>query len=989
MVRVPWQPASDSQRVSIQECGYDLLGLHVCDIQTDPQLGDVATVVIETFLSGLALCSGSSPSVSMHTVASSCVSGLCLAIAQLPTATVLCEAKLMPAIQRLLSTAHLKAAPALALQLVDAIVRSSAVLSALHRDSVDALYPLLLDICCAADADGGYPGLAAVAFQCMATLFLQAEIDGPSRSNFFKRILRPQLAEAISSRFSVAGMVSIMAQSALDILSRCALEHCSPTPADEATLLTGDSVVSKLVWAIGDACILSLESCPFRWQRIVMRRPSGQLVWLAQLQNAPLSAIPLLDSSSVQQRDAIMHALEGLHLPEELLSHLEDVPEEEVGSAGSSSLRSGSWDLPVPVLKEAQQQRRPTPEPQRPLQHPSPLSPLSTSKSSIPSSPASSRRNRAAGSKPEHSLSISTQALALFSPVEDPSPLDIPPPSLTELMAEPQSPMQAISFGGPSIEPVGSVGSGESPGSAARMKVDVSVFYPPLPSYDNALTLSGEASGRSPSLLPSVDQQLAELGATVHGGKLSLDAQLLLHAAHDPSAASGLVSGEGTSPRPKPERAVVIQASVVRSPEKRSSKRQLLVQPIQTSPSGAPTEPRTESEGGEVKEVSRLSPSVSAAPSPSASERRELLMRQHKRMSADSGLVGAPTDPQGLNQAGRWSLRHRSADRHGVASPHVIGSNRAYATIPGIVSAPTTPQTNSSPQARRLSAGAASQIPENSTLPPSLLFSQLQHGSNDAVDLSRSNILEKNPHRPLRGGEALDRAIAVLDRIFGFETHKIGVLYIGEGQTSQEDILGNRSGSGTYNRFLRRLGSLVPLKEELSKGLYTAGLDRISNADGEYSICWSDPLMQVMFHVVTLMPSTVETDPNFTNKKRHIGNDFVHIVWTESERPYTLETLPGQFNTVAVVVYPLGSDLYRIEVISKLSDEYNRLGGPVSVAKPVTVSEASLCDLVRLTALSYNNLCKMQGFHEKQRPNMLNSEERLRQIKIIAERFCA
>jgi tuberous sclerosis protein 2 len=43
-----------------------------------------------------------------------------------------------------------------------------------------------------------------------------------------------------------------------------------------------------------------------------------------------------------------------------------------------------------------------------------------------------------------------------------------------------------------------------------------------------------------------------------------------------------------------------------------------------------------------------------------------------------------------------------------------------------------------------------------------------------------------------------------------------------------------------------------------------------------------DDISHVMFHVATMMPSD-EADPNFNNKRRHIGNDFVVILWTENE----------------------------------------------------------------------------------------------------------
>jgi len=49
-------------------------------------------------------------------------------------------------------------------------------------------------------------------------------------------------------------------------------------------------------------------------------------------------------------------------------------------------------------------------------------------------------------------------------------------------------------------------------------------------------------------------------------------------------------------------------------------------------------------------------------------------------------------------------------------------------------------------------------------------------------------------------------------------------------------------------------------------------------------------LFQVVFHVATLMP-TKETDPSCNNKKLHIGNDYVTIVFNESGQEYNMQCI--------------------------------------------------------------------------------------------------
>jgi len=171
------------------------------------------------------------------------------------------------------------------------------------------------------------------------------------------------------------------------------------------------------------------------------------------------------------------------------------------------------------------------------------------------------------------------------------------------------------------------------------------------------------------------------------------------------------------------------------------------------------------------------------------------------------------------------------------------------------------------------------QSQESPSIHPSFVFLQLQ----------QIPFMDAKP-KQLKMGEALERALSVLDKTLTVETHKIGVLFIDEGQTKQEEILSNTHGSPRYLKFLRNLGKTIQLKN-LKIGEYTGGLDRHSvDQDGEFALRWNDDVTQVMFHVVTFMPN-IPSDPHFTNKKRHIGNDYVHIVWSESNQPYDPETI--------------------------------------------------------------------------------------------------
>lgn len=149
--------------------------------------------------------------------------------------------------------------------------------------------------------------------------------------------------------------------------------------------------------------------------------------------------------------------------------------------------------------------------------------------------------------------------------------------------------------------------------------------------------------------------------------------------------------------------------------------------------------------------------------------------------------------------------------------------------------------------------------------------------------------------------DAVDRAIKMFDRNSTVDGHKIGVIYIGEGQTDEAQILANTIGSPDYLELLRGLGSLIKLK---GAPFNTQGLDRSADVDGKYTYCWRDRVTEIVFHVTTQMPTDLEHDPRCNNKKRHIGNDFVNIVFNDSGRPFRFDTFPSQFNYVYIIVTP-------------------------------------------------------------------------------------
>ena len=169
---------------------------------------------------------------------------------------------------------------------------------------------------------------------------------------------------------------------------------------------------------------------------------------------------------------------------------------------------------------------------------------------------------------------------------------------------------------------------------------------------------------------------------------------------------------------------------------------------------------------------------------------------------------------------------------------------------------------------------------------------------------------DKRPHIHLvNKTEQLVRELKHLDTQKGRETHKIAVIYVAEGQEDKISILSNTSGSELFEEFVAGLGWEVEL--ETHSG-FMGGLSRNRAVTGETAPYYATSFLEIMYHVSTRMPSTSEE--SMLQKTRHLGNDEIHIVWTEHWRDYRRGIIPTEFCDVLIVIYPLNNNLYRIQV---------------------------------------------------------------------------
>ncbi|GAM19208.1 hypothetical protein SAMD00019534_023830 [Acytostelium subglobosum LB1] len=248
-------------------------------------------------------------------------------------------------------------------------------------------------------------------------------------------------------------------------------------------------------------------------------------------------------------------------------------------------------------------------------------------------------------------------------------------------------------------------------------------------------------------------------------------------------------------------------------------------------------------------------------------------------------------------------------------------------------------------------------------LDPSVVFYHLHQFSGDIT-------------MEIKTGHTFERALSVLDHTFCSETYKIGLIYVGTNQKTEEEFLANTKGSPRYQQFLNGLGEKVRISERID--VYPGGLDRNGKSDGDVTIHWRDRISQIVFHVTTMMPNH-DNDKMFTNKKRHIGNDYVNIIFSDSGDDFNPQLISGQFNFVTIVIHPMDIGWYRVEIKKKKEIP---LFGPIHNVQ--IVSERSIASLVIQTAINAN---LMSMLYDGKTEFISNLEERLRQIKTIKERF--
>uniref|UniRef100_A0A674GVD0 Rap1 GTPase-activating protein 1 n=1 Tax=Taeniopygia guttata TaxID=59729 RepID=A0A674GVD0_TAEGU len=167
--------------------------------------------------------------------------------------------------------------------------------------------------------------------------------------------------------------------------------------------------------------------------------------------------------------------------------------------------------------------------------------------------------------------------------------------------------------------------------------------------------------------------------------------------------------------------------------------------------------------------------------------------------------------------------------------------------------------------------------------------------------------------------------------IVAFDEHvisnnfKFGVIYQKPGQTTEEEVFSNTVESQGFLEFLDFLGDKIQLQD--FRG-FRGGLDVTRGQTGTESVYTNFRGKEIMFHVSTKLPFT---EGDSQQRKRHIGNDIVAIIFQDESTPFVPDMIASNFLHAYVVVQlthsTTGDTLYKVSVTAR--DDVPFFGPPL------------------------------------------------------------
>ncbi|KAL9191186.1 hypothetical protein ACHAXT_000892 [Thalassiosira profunda] len=253
--------------------------------------------------------------------------------------------------------------------------------------------------------------------------------------------------------------------------------------------------------------------------------------------------------------------------------------------------------------------------------------------------------------------------------------------------------------------------------------------------------------------------------------------------------------------------------------------------------------------------------------------------------------------------------------------------------------------------------------------------------------------------KPYAVSPNFNRAMTILDRVTPFQTHRIALFYGGTHGTKRsarggkadskngkdgDKFLTSTQASTDFWQFSRELGDLVPVRH---LKYFSGGLDTSESvSDGEFAFVWfgcqggsyelNDPILvdsMVVFHSVTLMPDRL------TNRKRHVGNDVVHIVYgldiDTLDVDHERMAVSGHFGFITIYVIPLVHvPLFKVSVHLKAGLEQSICSALEHLVGSWLISRRVGAHFVRNLAMQADVIC--QSMIEDKLGLVLNTEDR-------------
>ncbi|KAJ1560798.1 GTPase-activating Rap/Ran-GAP domain-like protein 3 [Nowakowskiella sp. JEL0078] len=204
--------------------------------------------------------------------------------------------------------------------------------------------------------------------------------------------------------------------------------------------------------------------------------------------------------------------------------------------------------------------------------------------------------------------------------------------------------------------------------------------------------------------------------------------------------------------------------------------------------------------------------------------------------------------------------------------------------------------------------------------------------------------------------QTIEKSILTIDELPIVNKYKIGVLYAKSNQKTEEEMFGNEHGSKNFDSFLEVLGNRVDLNSFTG---FAAGLDVKNCQTGKQTVAtkWRD--FEITFHVSTLLPFFPE-DSQQIQRKRHIGNDLVCIVFVDGENAqFDPKSIRSQFLHIYIVVtleinpsFNQQIPIYRVAVTSSSEVAYF---GPMLPSPPLFYGREALREFLLAKVINGEN----------------------------------